>query len=135
MFISISHGILEKGSRAIFNYYRGALATTCGLVERPDHLYIPDCDKNDWKYISSVTDYFGYWKEAPIDPIWYLIAHSDNSGYFTAEQALLLAARLTELQVQLKDSFGTDIPKINKIFITGFKEAANKNEKVTIKQD
>lgn len=130
MYISISHGVLSNGTKISFNRYRGLIASIIGITEKEEDLYNPWLDPTDWKTISQYTDYFGYWKEAPKDPIWYLLALSDTYGVIKPEYGLLLANRLTEILPLFPEK--SDSIKITKLFIKGLKAAAKKNEELTI---
>lgn len=87
-------------SRISFSFWRKEIALAAELIQDKTILY-SDEDKIDWKYLEKQTDFLGYWKEHPGDPIWYLIAHSDTSGIITWQQAKELAPRLKELVPKL----------------------------------
>lgn len=133
MDITISHGIYN-GSIPEFNLYRGVIASLFGIVEKPEYLYLPELDKTDWSYINQCTDYFGYWKKTPVDPIWYLIAHTDNTGYIQAKHCAPLLESLSKIKIDTNSGFGGSIPNIHKSFIKGLKLAIAANEDVIIKQ-
>lgn len=130
MNICISHGVISSGSKISFSIYRGIIAVAAGITEKPEDLYNPWLDKTDWKTISQYTDFFGYWKIEPKDPIWYLLAHSDSAGSIRPEHAIALANRLKDLLPKLPEK--SIAIKISKLFIKGLKAAAKNNEELTI---
>lgn len=115
--------------KVLFNLFRKELAVATGIITEDKYFGAPD-DGIDWKSISKMTDYFGYWSNQPKDPIWYLLAHSDRDGIITVDQQELLIPRLTELSKNLSGTeslpnwkkFTTDFVKVMKIAYTSGKD-------------
>lgn len=135
MGLTISHGILENDSLVYFNLYRGIIATLSEVVEKPEYLYLNNYDPTNWKQINSLTDYFGYWKTEPKDPVWFLLAHSDTAGFIKSEHAKLLSERLANFTDSIKEMYPPDLLKMHKTFIKGLSLAAKNNEEVIFKQE
>lgn len=94
-----------EGTRVFFNFFRKELAVAAGIITPDKYFGTPD-DGIDWKSITKMTDYFGYWNTEPKDPIWYLLAHSDKDGIITLQQMATLHPRLLKLSKNL-DGKGT----------------------------
>lgn len=94
------------GTSVFFNLFRRELAIAAQIIEPKAYFGTPD-DGIDWKAITKMTDYFGYWVTEPKDPVWYLLAHSDCDGIITLDQMKLLIPRLLNIRHELsgKDNY------------------------------
>lgn len=92
-----------EGNKIFFNLFRRELAQAAEIIPVDGYFGTPE-DGIDWKYISTLTDFTGYWVEKPKDPIWYLLAHSDSGGYINWEDLKPLSTRLGELKKLLPGS-------------------------------
>lgn len=130
MQIKISHSIWN-GTSIAFSFWRRDIAVAAGIVAEPMDLYSKN-DKIPWKEINKLTDYTGYWKAHPGDPIWFILAHDHSTGYITANHAGELAMRLETLLDKLpgKESYPNQ-QTVTKKIIKGLKDAATKKEEVT----
>lgn len=88
------------GSRIIFSLWRRELALAAEIITDKDHLYTPE-DKINWDYFAKQTDFLGYWKSHPGDPIWFILAHKDDEGLISFENLDELSKRLKELVPKL----------------------------------
>lgn len=114
-----------------FHFYRTALAKAAGLIKSTESFYDKD-SPIDWKKVGTFTDFGGYWSEIPNDPIWYFLAHADDTGYIELEHLKAVVKRLKELGPKLS---GKEIypnwQQVNKKFITNLNKII-KDEKELI---
>lgn len=119
--------------KVMFNLYRTELALASEIITPGKYFGTPD-DGIDWKSISKMTDYFGFWSNEPKDPIWYLLAHSDKDGIITNKQLEVLIPRLTELNKILPGA--ETVPnwkKFNTEFLVGLSTAYVSKDDITFK--
>lgn len=105
MSIKISSEVYD-GSGTFFSMWRKEIAVAAELIEDKDELY-SSSGKINWDYLAKQTDFLGYWKTHPGDPVWFIIAHNDSDGILTHEHAAELSKRLKDLVPKLsgKDKY------------------------------
>jgi hypothetical protein len=119
------------GTRVSFSLWRREIALAAGLIADKNNLYTVE-DKIKWDFFEKKTDFLGYWKEHPGDPIWFLIAHKDTEGIITWQQASELSKRLKSLISALpgKESY-PNFQVMTKKIISTLNKAAKAQEDIT----